>query len=135
MPPDELREACFRGDSIALCFPKYNVLCSAIVGGILPIAVGVAMGLKRRGDPARVHVWSGDMTAETGIFHECVKYASCNMLNMRFIVEDNGISVCTDTKAAWGMTKPGMEDGAVEIARYGYQSKYPHAGAGKRIQF
>ena len=34
------------GKSISLCFPEYNIYSSAIVGGVLPIAVGVAMNLK-----------------------------------------------------------------------------------------
>lgn len=133
VPPKELREACFRGDSIALCFPKYNVLCSAMVGGILPIAVGIAMGNKRDGASGRVHVWSGDMTAETGIFHECIKYASNHKLNMRFIVEDNELSVCTETVQAWGRIQPTSDD--TELLCYRYKSKYPHAGAGRRVEF
>ena len=43
----------------------------------------------------------GDMTAETGIAHECIKYARNHQLPIRFIVEDNGKSVCTDTREAW----------------------------------
>jgi hypothetical protein len=42
---------------------------------VLPIAVGTAMGIKRRGEKARVHCFVGDMTAETGSFHECLKYS------------------------------------------------------------
>ena len=135
VPPEILRSRILAGGSIALCFPSHRVVSSAIVGGILPIAVGLAMGMKRRGSVARVHVFVGDMTAKTGIFDECLRYASGHMLNMRFIVEDNGVSVCTPTKDTWGETLPGMSDMPCEMVRYSYQSGYPHAGGGKRINF
>jgi pyruvate dehydrogenase E1 component alpha subunit len=57
-------------------------------------------------------------------------------LPIRFIVEDNGKSVCTDTRATWNqpvLTHEGTRN--PRILYYQYQSKYPHAGAGKRVQF
>ena len=135
VPSEELRAEIMAGRSISLCFPQYRIISSAIAGGILPIAVGIAMGMKRAGESSRVHVFVGDMVAEGGTYHECVKYAAQHMLNMRFVIEDNGLSVCTPTQDVWGRTKPGMEDGAVTVCRFGYQSKYPHAGAGVRVQF
>ena len=135
VPPDRLKYEIMMGRSISLCFPEYRIISSAIVGGIIPIAVGIAMGMKRAGDPAKVHVFVGDMTAATGIAYECSNYAAHHMLNMRYVIEDNGLSVCTPTAAAWGRSMPAMLDGALEVARYGYASKWPHAGAGKRIQF
>lgn len=135
VPREVLMSRILAGGSIALCFPDVRMVSSAIVGGVIPIAVGLAMGMKRRGEASRVHCFVGDMTAETGIYHEAVKYASQNMLNMRFVIEDNGISVCTPTKDVWGQTKPALMDGAVEVCRYSYESRYPHAGSGTRINF
>ncbi len=97
VPRQELKAEIMAGHSITLCFPRYRVLSSAIVGGIIPIAVGTALGIKRRGERARVHCFMGDMTAETGIAHEAIKYSTNHQLPIRFIVEDNGKSVCTDT--------------------------------------
>lgn len=134
VPWPELLAEITKGRSISLCFPKYRIISSAIAGGILPIAVGIAMAMKKT-EAARVNVFVGDMMAESGVFHECVRYAANHMLNMRFIIEDNGLSVCTPTESAWGRNMPAMMDGAVIVSRYQYRSKYPHAGAGKRIQF
>ncbi len=118
------------GRSIALCYSKYRVLSSAIVGGVLPIAVGLGMGIKRSIENATVHVFLGDMTAETGIAHECMKYARNFDLPVYWHIEDNGRSVCTDTKQAWGA------GGISRVDRFEYNgSKWPHAGAGKRVQF
>lgn len=136
VPREEIVSEILAGRSIALCFPKYRILSSAIVTGVLPIAVGVAMSIKRRGEDARVHCFAGEMTAETGAFHECLKYATNHALPIRFIVEDNGKSVCTDTRATWNQPVLSWESSKHPlVSYYKYQSKYPHAGAGIRVQF
>lgn len=135
VPSSELKTLILSGASIALNIPGSRIVSSAIVGGILPIAVGLAMGIKRRGENARVHVFLGDMTARTGIAFECQKYAYGHMLNMRFVTEDNGLSVCTPTGPVWGEGLPVMEDHPTEFVAYRYKSKWPHAGAGQRVEF
>jgi pyruvate dehydrogenase E1 component alpha subunit len=136
VPPELLKRRIADGKSIALCFPEYRIVSSAIVTGILPIAVGVALGIKRRGGGEKVHCFMGEMTAETGIAHECIKYSRNHDLPIRFIIEDNGKSVCTDTRETWNQPKLTYEDSTdPRIVYYRYESKYPHAGAGQRVQF
>jgi pyruvate dehydrogenase E1 component alpha subunit len=136
VPPDQVCAEIVAGRSISLCFPEYRVVSSAIVGGILPIAVGIALGLKRRGERGRVHCFMGDMTSETGIAHECLKYSRNHRLPIRFIVEDNGKSVCTDTRESWNQPALTAEQSPDPmVVYYKYQTKYPHAGAGARVQF
>ncbi len=136
VPEDKLREEILANRSISLCFPEQRIVSSAIVGGILPIAVGVAMGIKRSGGKNKVHCFMGDMTSETGIAHECIKYATNHDLPIRFIIEDNGKSVCTETLNTWKQDKLTYEDTKNPmIIYYKYQTKYPHAGAGERVQF
>ena len=137
VPPDELKAAILQGRSISLCFKKYRVLSSGIVTGVLPIATGIALDIKRKGGTNKVYCFMGDMTSETGIAHECIKYARNHQLPIHFIVEDNGKSVCTDTRATWNQEKLTYEDVNDEyITYYRYTlDKYPHAGAGKRVQF
>lgn len=136
VPPEKLKKEIVAGRSISLCFSEQKIISSAIVGGIIPIAVGVAMGIKRRCEKNRVHCFIGDMTSETGIAHECIKYATNHELPIRFIIEDNEKSVCTDTREAWGQDKLTYEDGKHPlVVYYKYKTKYPHAGAGVRVQF
>ncbi|MFA6077817.1 MAG: thiamine pyrophosphate-dependent enzyme [Candidatus Paceibacterota bacterium] len=136
VPEDRLREEILANRSISLCFPEQRIVSSAIVGGILPIAVGVAMGIKRSGGKNKVHCFMGDMTSETGIAHECIKYATNHDLPIRFIIEDNGKSVCTETLSTWKQDKLTYEDSKnPNVVYYKYQTKYPHAGAGERVQF
>ncbi|HEY1169905.1 MAG TPA: thiamine pyrophosphate-dependent enzyme [Verrucomicrobiae bacterium] len=136
VPPEKVRAEILAGHSITLCFPEQRIVSSAIVGGIVPIAVGIAMGIKRQGGTNMVHCFMGEMTAETGIAHESVKYAINHELPIRFIVEDNGKSVCTDTREAWNQKVLSYETPThPSIISYKYQTKYPHAGAGVRVQF
>ena len=48
VPEKEIKNEIISGKSISLCFPKYNIYSSAMVGGSIPIAVGTAMSLKRK---------------------------------------------------------------------------------------
>ena len=54
----------------------------------------------------------------------------------KFIIEDNNLSVCTDTLKIWKMKN--LTYSKIKnkfISYYKYKNKYPHAGSGKRIQF
>ena len=136
VPKKEIKNEILAGRSISLCFPKYNIYSSAMVGGSLPIAVGTAMSLKRKNSKNKVYCFMGEMTSETGIAHECVKYSRNFKLPIHFIVEDNRKSVCTDTRKTWSQNKLTYEKSTSKyITYYKYNLKYPHAGAGKRVQF
>lgn len=138
VPPAKLKAAILAGHSISLCFPEYNILCSGIVGGIGPIAVGIAAGLKRKHDldPSgnslpRVHVFIGDMTARSGIIHESMAYAKGHRLPVHWIVEDNGRSICTDTAESWGY---GFGVGTTPVlSSYKYKLNKPHSGIGEWV--
>jgi len=136
VPKQLVSDRIIEGKSISLCFPEYRIYSSAIVGGIVPVAVGAAMALKRSGENATVYCFIGDMTSETGIVHESIKFSKNHDLPIRFIVEDNGKSVCTDTRQVWAQEKLSYEDSEDEfVTYYRYETKYPHAGAGVRVQF
>src|SRR5581483_8925291 len=61
VPKEEVKEAILAGKSISLCFPEHRIFSSAIVTGILPIAVGTALAIKRSGGHNKVHCFIGDM--------------------------------------------------------------------------
>jgi pyruvate dehydrogenase E1 component alpha subunit len=136
VPKAELMAEILAGRSISLCFPEYRIYSSAIVGGIVPIAVGSAMAIKHKGEDSRVYCFMGEMTAETGIAHESIKYSRNYQLPIHFVVEDNSKSVCTDTRQAWNQPVLSFENSNDEyVSYYKYETKYPHAGAGVRVQF
>ena len=136
VPPAMLKKEILAGRSISLCFPEERIYSSAMVAGNLPIAVGTALGIQRQGEDSKVYCFMGEMTVETGIAHECIKYSRQHKLPIHFIVEDNGKSVCTDTKSTWQMDVLTYENsGDQMVTYYRYETKYPHAGAGVRVQF
>ena len=130
----KVKKAIMDGKSYLYVF-KWRVYSSAIVSGSIPIAAGMAMSLKLEKSKSKVYCFVGDMTAETGIMHECYKYSVNHNLPIHFIIEDNDLSVCTPTKKIWGISNSTYKKNNKFVSYYKYKSKYPHAGAGIRVQF
>lgn len=119
------------GKSITICNINNRFYSSAIVGGTLSIALGVAKAIKQDKLDDKVWCFIGDMSFESGIFYEVHKYARNFDLPLYFVVEDNGVSTYTPTQVTWG-TKRDIPD---DVIYYEYKSKYPHYGTGKWIAF
>ena len=145
IPTQVMEDNIVKGKSMVAMLPEYKFICSSIVGGIPSIAAGIALANKLQGSKSRVWCWVGDMSAETGHFHEAYKYSLNHDLPITFIVEDNKKSVCTPTPIIWGRDLPYFLEskeynGGILKQKnlYYYQytnDKYPHAGAGQRVQF
>lgn len=142
IPSDLLREKIIEGKSMVMNLPEYKFICSSIVGGIPSIATGLALAAKLKGSDEHVWCWAGDMSAETGAWSEAYKYSVAQNLPITFIVEDNELSVLTPTKEVWGEHKWYLPEGGLDyyesphLIYYKYKNeKYPHAGAGIRVQF
>lgn len=135
VPKLRLKKDILNGKSMGLCYPDYKIFSSSIVGGNIPIATGVALDIKQKNLNNNVWCFVGDMTAETGTFYENWKYSINHDLPITFIIEDNGVSVCTDTRKVWNEQELFFEKEKRKIIYYKYKSVYPHAGAGKRVQF
>jgi pyruvate dehydrogenase E1 component alpha subunit len=129
--PKWIENEILDGKSITICKLDEKFYSSAIVGGTLSIALGVAMGIKRDGGDDKVWVFVGDMSFESGIFYEVHKYARNFDLPIYFVVEDNGVSTYTPTEETWNVKRDIPND----VIYYTYSSKYPHYGIGKWIVF
>lgn len=151
IPSDLLKSEIIKGKSMVQTLPEYKFICSSIVGGIPSIATGIALGNKLSNNNSHVWCWIGDMSAETGHFHEAYKYSKNNDLPITFIVESNKLSVLTPTDDVWNRSIPYYIDNVEDsdkilrsggiyrqknLIYYQYENKkYPHAGAGQRVQF
>jgi len=136
VPPDLVKKEIMAGRSIALCFPEFNFYSTAIVGGQIPIATGAALTIKRKNLGSHVWCFIGDMTSETGIAQTSMRYAEKHDLPITFVIEDNGLSVLTDTRKVWNTKTLRYEEfNNSKIISYKYTNKFPHAGAGIRVQF
>ena len=129
--PDKLFNSILEGRSMGTNNTKPNFYASSIVGGIIPLALGVALGIKQKGGNNRVWCFVGDMTMETGVFHEAYKYSKNFDLPIQWVVEDNDMSVHTPTDMAWGK-KQEVPDGVIY---YKYEMEYPHHDTGKWVNF
>ncbi|MCH8203947.1 MAG: thiamine pyrophosphate-dependent dehydrogenase E1 component subunit alpha [Candidatus Hydrogenedentes bacterium] len=68
---------------------------SAIVGGCLPIATGMAFAQQARGADAVTVTFFGDGATDEGIFYESVNYAMLKKLPIVFVLENNEWAVCS----------------------------------------
>ncbi len=148
IPEEELFQMILDGRSMYIVDRPRRVFCSSIVGGILPIALGVAWSIKRQHerhdleaakmcevgtlyDCPRVWVFVGDMTARTGLFWEFWQYIEGHGLPVRVVEEDNGCSTNSPTRQVWGTNVgPGMTR-----RRYAYRRTHPHVGLSERVNF
>ena len=130
--PSILKNKILDGKSITITDKDSNFYSSAIVTGILPIALGVAQSLKMKKSDKKVWCFIGDMTFETGIFYEVHKYARNFDLPLYFVVEDNEVSTNTPTAHTWNHIQREIPE---DVIYYEYKSKYPHYGTGKWVVF
>jgi TPP-dependent pyruvate/acetoin dehydrogenase alpha subunit len=129
--PDWLESEILDGRSISIINREKKFYSSAIVGGIIPIATGVAMSNKQDNKNEIVWCFIGDMTFETGTFMENYKYIKNFELPVRFVVEDNGVSTNTPTIETWGKKLEVPND----VVYYEYEKQWPHYGTGKWVVF
>ena len=120
-----------RGRSMKIINKEHNFIISAIVGGIIPQALGTAMALKEKGSDRKVWCFVGDMGFETGEFHLCHKYARNFDLPLEFVVEDNNLSTNTPTDETWGKKQEVPDD----VIYYQYERGFPHHGSGTWVLF
>jgi len=131
IPRDVLMNQIIRGKSMSVYSKEPKFYSSAIVGGIIPIALGVAQSIKMKDESNKVWCFVGDMTFESGIFHESYKYAKNFELPIQFVVEDNNLSTNTPVDETWG----GKQKVPSDVIYYQYKSDYPHHGTGNWVLF
>lgn len=123
----ELKKQIVEGYSMHVYGDKF--FTSAIVGGIAPIAVGLAWALKLKHSNEKVWCFLGDGAYACGIVKESIVYAEGHDLPVKFVIEDNNLTVQANTKKIWGVNR------VPKVIKYDYKRKYPHAGNGKYVMF
>jgi len=103
---------------------------TAIVGGTVPVGVGLALSRAIAARGEIVSIFMGDAVMETGVFYESANFAAVHRLPVLFVCENNLYSVYTpltarqpsgryiaDTAAAMGLTSV-SGDGNDVLASY-----------------
>lgn len=96
---------CARGKagSMHLASPKHGMMgSSAIVGGHVPLAIGLAFANKYKKNGRVAAAVFGDGAVEEGVFWESLNAACVYQLPVLFVCEDNGFAVHTDAKTRHG---------------------------------
>lgn len=132
IPEKKLEKQIMSGKSMYVSSKKNNFFCSSIAGGIIPIALGSALALKRKGSRQKVWLFVGDMTSMMGVFYEAYNYSRNFNLPLEIVIEDNGQSVYTDTKKTWNIKKLQIPK---DIFYYKFKLGYPHHGTGQWVSF
>lgn len=89
---------CSRGNggSMHLIDLGVNFECStSIVGGTVPVGVGLSFADKLKGDPRYTVICIGDAAVEEGVFHEAANFCGLHRLHVIFALEDNQYSCYT----------------------------------------
>lgn len=154
-----LKQWILKNKSIHVMNKEHKIVSSAIVGGTLSQALGVAMAIKRdypygtnREEIEEIkksyipHVWCfiGDMAASLGVFNDCLTYSINNKLPITFIIENNELSTDTPSNEAWNIDKESFNKWFKNltvftkyIKYYEYKRTHPHYGIlgkdGKRV--
>lgn len=120
-----------------------NLGANGVVGGGIPMAVGVGIGLKMRGDKRVILSFFGDGAASTGAFHESMILANLYQVPAVFICENNQYAMSfptsrwTDSDNLAGFAdKYGMPGSSVDgndllAVRQAAATAVAHARAGK----
>ncbi|HEY1735350.1 MAG TPA: thiamine pyrophosphate-dependent dehydrogenase E1 component subunit alpha, partial [Methylovirgula sp.] len=91
-----------KGGSMHLIGMERNILgCSAVVGSHIPVAVGYALAIRRRGEKRVVACFLGDGATEEGVFSESLNFASLQGLPILFVCENNGLAIHTPLRKRW----------------------------------
>jgi len=83
-----------KGGSMHLVDLTVNYLGSTpIVGGIIPVATGVAFGALMKAEDKIAVVFMGDAAAEEGVFSESLNFAALKKIPIVYVCENNFYSV------------------------------------------
>jgi pyruvate dehydrogenase E1 component alpha subunit len=94
--------AAGKGGSMHLIDMAHNILgTSAVVGTTIPVAVGHALAIKRRGQDRAIAAFLGDGATEEGAFYESINFAALKKLPILFVCENNGYAIHQPIEARW----------------------------------
>lgn len=89
---------CSRGQGGSMHLTDWSVGfvgSTSIVGGTIPVGVGLAFAMKQRKEKNIAVVCLGDAAVEEGVFHESANFASLHKLPVLFVIENNEYSCYT----------------------------------------
>ena len=96
--------------------PRGVIAPISMVGALVPVCAGIALGFKLRGSDHVALTWVGDGSTRTTAFHEGMACAVSMSAPLLVVVQDNAIALGTPTDAHSG---PSMEKTAAIYGAHG----------------
>lgn len=126
-----------RNNSMHIIDVHRRFISTAIVGGNVGLAVGVAKAIKLAGQSNKVHCFVGDGACDQGWFWEALRYAIGHDLPITFVIENNNRSVTTTIEQRWGEKDREMQElwDTPKVFYYHYTPIFPHVGTGVQIKW
>lgn len=91
-----------KAGSMHLIDMGHNVMgASAVVGTTVPIALGYALAIVRRGEDRVVAAFFGDGATEEGVFAESLNFAALKRLPVLFVCENNQFAIHQPLDKRW----------------------------------
>lgn len=76
---------------------RHLVAPISVLGSLVPVMAGIALGGRMRGDPIVALTYLGDGGISTGEFHEGMNFAAVKKLALVVVAENNGFAYSTPT--------------------------------------
>lgn len=133
IPEKELEDKIASGRSMYIYDRKRNFFCTAIIGGGVAIAAGIAFALKRKKSSQKVWCFIGDGTEDNGHLYEAARYVDGWDLPCTYIIEDNRRSVDASVPDRWGKDTRPTHPKCVQ--RYYYNPIFPHIRTEAKLDF
>ncbi len=109
-----------KGGSMHLASAEHNFWGGyAIVGGHLPLAAGIALASKYRGEDDVTMTYVGDGATNNGYFHESLNMSAIWDLPVVWIIENNGYGMGTEVARASGQVELHRKAEAYGIKSFG----------------
>lgn len=92
------KDGCSRGQGGSMHLVDWSAGfagSTSIVGGTIPVGVGLAFAMKFKGEDRVSAVCLGDAALEEGVFHESANFAALHKLPVIYLCENNGYSCYT----------------------------------------
>jgi TPP-dependent pyruvate/acetoin dehydrogenase alpha subunit len=84
---------------------KHVIPGTGIIGSLIPVAVGAALGIKIKKESGVVLAFFGDGAANRGDFHEGLNMAAAFRLPVVFVLQNNKYSISVSVEKATGLAE------------------------------
>lgn len=119
-----------KAGSMHLIDMNRNILgASAVVGTTIPIALGYALAIRRRGEDRVVVAFFGDGATEEGVFHESLNFAALRKLPVLFVCENNQFAIHQPLEKRWATNRL-----CARVETYGIPAEHIHDSSVESIR-